>query len=138
MRVFPECLALFRSSREKKLSALQIQQNSVIPLGNSKVKNQDPWKFHMSFSLNTPGNFASFLTDPLGISTFSFFNTPENSMSSSPLFSFFSGIAQYQKVSECLATGLPIFHSKICNPRSQKREISNLCWCAKCKSKSGG
>ena len=29
---------------------LKILRNCVTPLGNSNVKNQDPWKFHMSFS----------------------------------------------------------------------------------------
>ena len=33
-----------------KLQPLEILQNSVTPLGNSKAKNQDPWKFHMIFS----------------------------------------------------------------------------------------
>ena len=34
------------------------------PLGNSKVKNQGSQKFHMSFSLSTLGNSASFFVDP--------------------------------------------------------------------------
>ena len=31
---------------ESKLSPLKIMQNCMKPLRNSKVKNQDPWKFH--------------------------------------------------------------------------------------------
>ena len=66
-------------------------QTCMTPLGNSKIENQDkthgnstwfflhiPWKFHFFFSWSP------------GISTCSFFNTPGNSMSSSPVF--FSGI----------------------------------------------
>ena len=30
--------------------ALEILQDCVAPLGNSKVENKDPWKFHISFS----------------------------------------------------------------------------------------
>ena len=36
---------------------------SPTPLGNSKVKNQDPWKFHMIFFI-TPRNPNSFLNHP--------------------------------------------------------------------------
>ena len=49
---------------ENKLLPLEIQQNCVTPLGNSMLKNQDPWKFHTSTYLNTPGNSTSFLIDP--------------------------------------------------------------------------
>ena len=52
--------------------------------GNYKVKNQDPWKFHMNFFVNTPGNSTSFLIDPPWNSTFSFFKSPGNSMSWPP------------------------------------------------------
>ena len=41
----------FRNSRENKLSLLEILKDCVTSLGNSKVKNQNPWKFHMSFFL---------------------------------------------------------------------------------------
>ena len=33
-----------------KLPRLEILQNCVTSLGNSKVKSQDLWKFHMIFS----------------------------------------------------------------------------------------
>ena len=39
-----------RNSAENKLLPLEILQNCVTPLGNSKVKNQDPWELQMSFS----------------------------------------------------------------------------------------
>ena len=39
-----------RNSRENKLSPLEILQNCITPLGNSKVKNQDTWKIRMIFS----------------------------------------------------------------------------------------
>ena len=42
------CHLTLRNSEENKLSPLKILQNCDTPLGNSKVKNQDP--FHMSFS----------------------------------------------------------------------------------------
>ena len=38
--------------RENKASPLEILQNCVTPLGSSKAKNQDPWKFHIVFSLS--------------------------------------------------------------------------------------
>ena len=49
---------------EKTSFHLEIQQNCVTSLRNSKVKNQNPWKFHMSFYLNTHGKSASFSIDP--------------------------------------------------------------------------
>ena len=49
---------------EKTSFHLEIQQNCVTSLRNSKVKNQNSWKFHMSFYLNTPGKSASFSIDP--------------------------------------------------------------------------
>ena len=36
--------------RKQASPLLEIFQNCLTPLGNSKVKNQDPWKFHMGFS----------------------------------------------------------------------------------------
>ena len=42
------CLTL-GNSRENKAPPTEISQNCVRSLGNSKTKNQDPWKFHMSF-----------------------------------------------------------------------------------------
>ena len=53
----------FRNSRENKLSPLKILKNCVTSLGNSKVKNQNPWKFHMRFFI-TCGNTNSFLAEP--------------------------------------------------------------------------
>ena len=47
----------------------------VTPLGNSKVKNQDLWKFHMIFSW-TPLEIPLLFSLTPGISTCSFFNTP--------------------------------------------------------------
>ena len=44
---------IFRSvtlPKENKHSLLEILQNYSAPLGNSKVKNQDIWKFYISFS----------------------------------------------------------------------------------------
>ena len=48
---FQLCHLPFRNSGENKLSPLEILKNCMTPLGKSKVKNQDPFKFHMSFSL---------------------------------------------------------------------------------------
>ena len=39
-----------RNSRQNKASPLEILQNCVRPLRNSKAKNQNLWKFHMIFS----------------------------------------------------------------------------------------
>ena len=39
--------------RQNKASPLEIPKNFVISLGNSKVKNQDPWKFHIICSWST-------------------------------------------------------------------------------------
>ena len=55
-----------------------ILQNCMTPLRNSMIKNQNPWKFHMSFS------FTSFLTDPWNFHMF--FNTPCPQLLLSPLF----------------------------------------------------
>ena len=38
------------NSRQNKAPPLQILQNCVTSLGNSKARNQDPWKFHIIFS----------------------------------------------------------------------------------------
>ena len=58
----------------KQSSTLDISQNCVRSTGNSKVKNKDPWKFHIFFFghpwkfhiffLVTLGNFTSFLINP--------------------------------------------------------------------------
>ena len=90
-------------------------------LGNYKVKNQDPWKFHMSFFVNTPGNSNSFLIDPPWNSTFSFFKTPGNSMSWPPPppcspspYLIFSGIDHFQYVNfACYPTTLAYWIFKL-------------------------
>ena len=37
-------------SQTKQSSPLKIPQNWVRSFGNSKTKNEDPWKFHITFS----------------------------------------------------------------------------------------
>ena len=74
------CYFTLRNSEENKLSLLEILQNGVTPLRNFKAENQDPWELH-NFFLYTHGNSTSFLIDTLN---FHMFNTPGNSMSSSP------------------------------------------------------
>ena len=60
------CDFTFGNSGENKLSPLEIQQNCVTLLGNSKVKNQDPCHGNstLDFTWTPPGNSASFLIDP--------------------------------------------------------------------------
>ena len=50
--IFGELTALSEREglRKNTLSPLEILQNCLTPIGNCKVKNQDPWKFHMVFS----------------------------------------------------------------------------------------
>ena len=88
---FKICHFTFRNSRENKLLSLEILQNFVAPLRNSKVKNEDPWKFHMSFSWTPLEIPLLFYFNP-GISTCSFFNTPRNFMSLIPTVWIISGI----------------------------------------------
>ena len=38
------------NSRRNKASPLEIRQNCVAPIGNSKAKMQDPWEFHIIFA----------------------------------------------------------------------------------------
>ena len=38
------------NSRQNKARPLNIPQNCVRSLGNSKANNKDPWKFHIIFS----------------------------------------------------------------------------------------
>ena len=52
------------NSRQNKAQPLEIPQNCVSSLGNSKTKNKDPWKFHIIFFLFTLGNPTSFLINP--------------------------------------------------------------------------
>ena len=54
---------------ERKTFVLDIPQSCVVPLGNSKAKNQDQWKFHIIFFLITDENSSSFLTDPWNFKT---------------------------------------------------------------------
>ena len=89
---FQICDFTLRNSRENKLLPLEIQQNCVTPLGNSKVKNQDPCNFHMSFYLSTPGNSTSFLIDPSNFHIFFLQYSRKFHVLNLPLF-FFSGIA---------------------------------------------
>ena len=42
------------NSRQNKAPPLEIPQNSVRSFGNSKGKNQDPWKLHIIFSWSPP------------------------------------------------------------------------------------
>ena len=57
---------IYHLTSGKKLSPLEILETCVTPLGNSKVKNKDSWKFHTIFSwtpveipllFNEPWNF---------------------------------------------------------------------------------
>ena len=49
---------------QNKASPVEIPQNYVVPLGNSKAKKQDPWNFHVIFTLVIPENSTPFLIDP--------------------------------------------------------------------------
>ena len=49
--------------RQKNAQTLDNPQNCVKSLGNSKAKNNDPWKFHIIFSVIL-GNSTSFLINP--------------------------------------------------------------------------
>ena len=81
-----------------KPSALYILQNCVTLFigGNSKVKNQDSWKFH-EFFMNTPKNSTSFLIDPWNFYMFLLQGIPRKSLYPQPLcylcFDFLGGIA---------------------------------------------
>ena len=48
------CNFILGNSGQNKASNLEISQDFDTPLGNSKAKNQDPWKFHMIFSWSPP------------------------------------------------------------------------------------
>ena len=73
----------------------EILQNCVTPLGNSKVKNHDPWKFH-KFFVNTLWNSISILTDLWNFHMF-FFQYPLklNVLSPTSLVWVFSRLAQF-------------------------------------------
>ena len=77
-----------RNSRQNKAPPLETPQNCVTPRPKTKTPASYAW-----FLLDLPWIFGSFLLTPRN-STCYFFNTPGNSKSSSPLFFFFSGIAQ--------------------------------------------
>ena len=62
-----------------------ISRNCFTPYGNSKAYIQDSWKLYMMFFYQP----CIFFSLARGISTFCFFNTPENSMSSTPPCIFF-------------------------------------------------
>ena len=83
------------NSRQNKAQPLDIPQNCVRSLGNSKAKNKDPWvrlTFHITFILLwllvTLGNSTSFLINPWKFQII-FLWFPGNSISSTPLFGFF-------------------------------------------------
>ena len=63
------CHLTLGNPRESKTFVLDIPQSCVAPLGNSKAKNQDQWKFHIIFFLITDEN-SSFLTDPWNFNMF--------------------------------------------------------------------
>ena len=67
---------------EKKLSPLEILQNCVTLFGNSKIKFKTHGNFAWVF-LEHPWKFHCFFNWPLEFPQF-FFNTPGNSMSSTP------------------------------------------------------
>ena len=56
---FKICYLTLRNSRQNKSSPLEILENCVTPVGNSKAKIQDPMKLHIIFSwslLKIPSN----------------------------------------------------------------------------------
>ena len=71
------------NSRQIKAPPLEIVQICVTSLGNSKTKNQDPWKFHIIFSWSPLDIPQAISLIPLKI------QYPQH-----PLFVFFSEIAQ--------------------------------------------
>ena len=66
------------------------------PLEIPRPKSKTPgWRFHYFF-LVTLGNSTPFLITTPGNSSCYFSNTPGNSISSTPMFGFFSGIAYFR------------------------------------------
>ena len=73
---FQICYFTLRNSRENKLLSLEILQNCVTPLGNSKVKNQDLCYGNSTwFFLEHQWKFLFFFHWPLEFPHVSFFNT---------------------------------------------------------------
>ena len=73
------------NSRQNKAQSLDIPQNCLTFVGNSKAKNKDSWKFHVFF-LGHPclGNSRSFLINPWKFHNANSFDTLRNSISSTP------------------------------------------------------
>ena len=68
-------LSLYPRKFQTKWSlSLKIPQNCVTPIAISKVKSQDPWKFHM-ISSGLPQSIPLLLVLTPGISTFFLFST---------------------------------------------------------------
>ena len=76
------------NSRQNKAQSLDIPRNCVRFLRNFKAKKKDPSKFHIIFSWS-PLEIPLCFQLTLGNSTCYFFDTPGNSISSTPLFGFF-------------------------------------------------
>ena len=60
---FKVCCFSLRNSRQNKAPPLEVPQNCVKPLGNSKAKNKT--QFYMNFFLSPPENSLSFLINHL-------------------------------------------------------------------------
>ena len=71
------------NSRQNKAQLMDIPQNYVRSLENSKAKNKDPWKFYIIFSWSPLEILFCFSLTP-GNSTCYIFDTPGNSISSTP------------------------------------------------------
>ena len=78
------------NSRQNKAKPLDIPQNCVRSLENSKAKNKDPWKFHI---LGHPWKFHFVFNYPLKIPS-AISLIPLDIPYPQPLLRFFSGIAQ--------------------------------------------
>ena len=79
------------NSRQKKAQPLDNPQNCVRSLGNSKAKNNDPWKFHTFFI--TFGNSTSFLFNPWKLHILFLWYPWKFHILNPPVWNF-SGIAQ--------------------------------------------
>ena len=88
------------NSWQNKAPPLDIPQNCIISLRNSKAKNQDPWKFHIIFSwsplVSGLGNSTSSLI-PRNSTCF-FFDTPGNpKIAHLPKFGLYSPVSLTSK-----------------------------------------
>ena len=79
------------NSRQNKAQPLDISQNCVRSLGNSRAKSKDPWKFHIIYSWSPLEIPLYFLLTPRNCACY-FFDMPGNSISSTPpsCLNFFS------------------------------------------------